>query len=149
MDQDLIPDGYTPEDAAAVFVRRYALEHEFFNSEAVLDAYKKAGLPIPPDKGWRDKWGGVMIRAAKSGYIVKAGKSAPSSGSTHMSSTVLWQSRIFEGERTMVETGKDYLEQLRTAWVLRSVTDLRELLWKAYEFGYSQGAADKAKLPKK
>ena len=124
---------------AVEFVRQFSLEAEFFTSSEVCDAYKAAGLPDPEGgKGWRDKWGGVMTRSAKANYIAKAGKAAPGSA-THMTSTVLWQSRLFKGERTVVETGKDQLEALRKGWVLNEFKDLRALLWKAYEIGFDQG----------
>jgi hypothetical protein len=135
-------------DAAHDFVRTYAATHEYFRSEEVCDAYKAAGLPTPPDKGWRDRWGTVMTRAKNSGFIKKAGKAAPMSGSTHMASTALWMSNLFKGERTVTETGSDRIEGLRKAWVERRVTDLRQLLWQAYEFGYDQGAAGREKVKK-
>jgi hypothetical protein len=136
-------------DQAHDFVRQYATQHEFFVSDEVCQAYRAAGLPDPPgDKGWRDKWGGVMTRAAKAGYIKKGGKAVPGTGATHMASTALWLSHLYKGERTMVETGADRIEELRKLWVTRKATDLRALLWQAYEFGYDQGAQGKEKLKK-
>lgn len=130
---------------AVGFVGQFAIEVEFFTSSEVCDAYKAAGLPDPEGgKGWRDKWGGVMTRSAKEGYITKAGKAAPGSA-THMASTVLWQSNLFKGERTIVETGKDQLEALRKGWVLNEFKDLRTLLWKAYEIGFDQGTSGRKK----
>lgn len=133
------------EDAHA-FVQQYAQSHEFFASEEVCDAYKAAGLPVPPDKGWRDRWGSVMSRAAKANIVKKVGKAAPKSGSTHMTSTVQWMSLTYKGERTLIQTGSDRIEELRKAWITRGITDMRDLLWRAYEFGFDQGAQGKEKL---
>jgi hypothetical protein len=134
------------KDIAHKFVRGYAEDHELFSSEAVCDAYKAAGLPVPPDKGWRDRWGAVMSRAAKANIIEKVGKITPTSGSTHMNSTVQWRSRVYKGEYTAIETGKDRIEDLRRSWINRDIKDIRALLWQAYEFGYAQASAGKEKL---
>lgn len=129
---------------AVEFVRGYAKDHEFFTSDQACDSYKLSGLPMPESgKGWRDLWGGVMTRCNRAGYITKAGKSAPSSSSTHMASVVLWQSRLFTGERTVIGVGEVQLEELRRKWVLREIKDLRVLLWHAYDVGFAQ--ASKAK----
>lgn len=134
---------------AIEFVKEYATTHEFFASAEVCDAYKAAGLPEPDGgKGWRDKWGVVMTRSATAGYVKKAGKAAPPGGSTHMASTVLWMSNLYKGDRTVIETGSDRIEELRKMWVGRKVTDLRTLLWYAYEFGFDQGVSGKQKLKK-
>jgi len=135
------------KEAAVGFVRAYATTHEFFGSEEVCDAFKKRGGPDPDTgKGWRDLWGPVMRQAAQEGVITKAGKTVPRSGSTHMASTVLWRSNLYKGHASLTVTGQNYIEELRKAWVLRRVTDIRQLLWKAYEYGFDQGVAGKQKL---
>jgi hypothetical protein len=142
------PQTVLPVLRAIEFVREYALSHEFFGSEEVCNAYKAAGLPEPEGgKGWRDKWGGVMTRSKVAGYIQKAGKFVPTSGATHMASTALWQSKVFKGERTAVETGKDEIERLYQQWATRKFNGtLRDLLWHAYEFGFDQAATGREKL---
>jgi hypothetical protein len=133
------------EDARA-FVQQYAKDHEYFGAEEVCDAYKAAGLPLPPDKGWRDRWGSVMAHARNKGWIKKAGNVVPKSGATHMASTALWLSNLYKGERTLIIADVDHLNQLKAAWMTREITDIRVLLQKAYEFGFNQGAAGKAKI---
>lgn len=129
------------------FVKQWCTDHEYFLSEEMLTAYKKAGLPTPEgDKGWRDKWGGVITRSQRAGFIKKVGKAAPASRATHMSSTALWMSMLYQGERTVIETGASRIDELRMLWVDKKITNLRQLLWEAYEFGYDQGASKKAKL---
>jgi hypothetical protein len=135
-------------DAAHKFVREYATAHEYFRSEEVCDAYKSAGLPTPPDKGWRDRWGTVMTRAKNAGIIKKAGKAPPISGSTHMASTALWMSNLYTGDRAVLETGAGRIAELRKAWIERKITDMTQLLWQAYEFGYDQGASGREKVKK-
>jgi hypothetical protein len=133
-----------PKELAIAFVRKYAEEHEFFTSSEVCDAYKAHGGPAPDNgKGWRDVWGGVMAKSHTMGVLLKAGKSAPKGTSTHMSSTVLWQSRVFKGEPAMVEVGASQLRALRHSWVTNGHKDLMALLWDAYEIGFSQGQISK------
>jgi hypothetical protein len=132
--------------AAMQFVQAYCVGHEYFGAEEVCDAYKAAGLPVPPDKGWRDRWGAVMSLAARKGWVKKAGKVVPKSGATHMASTALWMSNLFKGERTLVIADVDFLNQLKAAWMTRDITDIRVLIQRAYEFGFDQGAAGRAKI---
>lgn len=132
--------------AACKFVHDYSVNHEYFGSEEVLDAYKQAGLPVPADKGWRDRWGSVMTYAAKKGWVKKAGKHVPSSGATHMTSTALWMSNLFKGERTMQMADTNVLQDLRRQWMTREITDISKLIEKAYEFGFDQGAQGRSKI---
>jgi hypothetical protein len=130
-------------DKGVEYVKRHAQVYEYFSAEEVCDSYKMAGLPVPPDKGWRDRWGTVMSTAARKGYIKKAGKVVPKSGATHMTSTALWLSNLYKGERTLVMADVDFLKQLKAQWMTREITDIAKLIEKAYDFGFDQGVKAK------
>lgn len=128
------------KETALDFVRDYATKHKYFGSEAVCDAYKGAGLPCPAGKGWRDSWGGIISRAKANGWIVKCGRYIPASGATHMDSTSLWMSRLYDGDEELTTPdANEVLEGMRKEFLLSPNKDLRALLWKMYDYAFNAG----------
>jgi len=141
---DLTLSVASPIGEAMAFVRDYGKTHEYFVSDEVCQAYKDAGLPEPAGgKGWRDKWGGVMMRCVNAGFIRAVGRTVSATRTTHRPFVPLYMSMTFQGERTLMETGHTKIEALRKKWVLRQVKDIRELLWEMYDFAYEQAVSAK------
>lgn len=136
----------SPEGEALAFIRQYSVDNETFTADQVCDAYKASGGPEPAGgKGWRDKWGVLMKTAERSEWIKNAGKTTPTSRSTHATTTILWMSRLFKGERTLQDSGLEYCKSLRMRWVAREESDLLKLLMKAHDHGYEAGLVEERK----
>lgn len=143
MPEGVVMQSTSPEGEALIFLRQYAVEHEYFTADQACDAYKASGGPEPTGgKGWRDKWGVLMKRAEQSGWLKKAGKTPPTSAASHATTTVLWMSNLYKGERTLLSTSLEYCKYLRSRWVMRAEKDLLALLMKAHDHGYEQGIQD-------
>lgn len=83
--------GWTSE--ALSFVREYARLHAVFMAEEVRAFAHGQGLPLPPSAR---AWGGVIIKAAKSGLLKKVGTGTVSNARAHKCFASRWQSLIFE-----------------------------------------------------
>lgn len=119
---------------ALKFVRQYAVENQFFTGGDVLAAYRAAGHN-DPEGGWRNTWPTLIVRGAKSGWYVKAGRAAPTTAQSHTATLVQWQSRLFNGTQSLVgKTIRDHVIALRKSVVLRELT-IEQALWKAYGLG--------------
>lgn len=122
------------KDQALAFIKSYACDHQFFTGGDVLAAFREAKVP-GAEQDWRNRWGALISACARQGWLVKAGRVAPSSSQSHTATLVQWQSRLFTGVPALVGTTMaDQLEAIRKDFVLRKV-DLRTALQRAYDLG--------------
>jgi hypothetical protein len=136
-----------------LFMEKYCKETEYFTSEEALRVFLQKitdkELETPPENiSWSNLWGAVLTNCVRAGYCKKAGRTIPTSRVSHATTTSLWMSRIFVGERTLVDSGQHLVEALRQKWVMRKVSDLRQLLMMAYEGGFDQGVLAERKEAK-
>ena len=123
---------------AMCFFQMYCKEHQFFTGGDVLEAFRKT-FPPGYDRDWRNVWSSVIADAKAKGFIVKAGRTKPTSKQSHTATLVQWQSRLFEGEQSLVgKTSKEFLEDLRKKVVTKKI-GMMDALWKAYEHGKEGG----------
>ena len=84
-------------DEALEYARLYALVHSEFICEDVRGFADRRGFSTPPDGR---AWGGVMVRAAKVGYVTKTDRVACAKDpKVHMNPSSVWRSNLYQGRR--------------------------------------------------
>lgn len=83
------------------FIREYARTHFTFTGDQIFEAYRDAGnVPVHEDAGRtsRINWGTMIKATDKMGFHKVIGRTKPRASHSHVSTTCLRQSLIFEGE---------------------------------------------------
>lgn len=135
----LVESATSPVGMGVQFMYEYCKSHEYFTSEEALREFMT--LDWPAERPWRDLWGAVFTNCVRAGYIKKAGRAIPTSRVSHAVTTSLWMSQIYSGPRTITDSGLETVKALRKQWVLKKVTSMEQLLLRAYEVGFENGAA--------
>lgn len=127
---------------AIEFTREFAKHRYTYTGDEVFEAYRDAGhVPDTEDAGRasRINWGNVMTAAEKCGIHITVGRVRPRSTHSHIRSTCLRKSLVFEGEPPIVDIPKEIVMNLwQEACVHRSIT-VKEALWLAYTYGVENG----------
>ena len=121
-------------EAALLYVKLYAITHQFFNGGDILAMYRGTDDPHAQED-WRNRWGAVMQEGARRGWYVKSGREKPVASQSHTGYLTRWQSRLYKGEQAIQdETDRDKLHAIRNRFITREI-DAMTALWAAYEVG--------------